>query len=285
MKIPFVIDVNGKVIVVTGGGGVLCGHFSEALAECGGSIAILDINKDAAEEIANKIREKNGIAMAVETDVLNKQSLINAKKIIVEKWGKINILINGAGGNNPKATTSQEYLTKHELKNQDEMVKNFFELEQEGVEFVFDLNFIGTFLSSQVFAKEMIDQENPTIINISSMNALRPLTKIPAYSAAKAAVSNFTQWLSVYMAKIGIRVNAIAPGFFLTEQNRSLLINENGKFTDRAKTIIDHTPLGRFGEPEDLIGTLFWLLDDKASRFVTGIVVPVDGGFSAFSGV
>jgi NAD(P)-dependent dehydrogenase (short-subunit alcohol dehydrogenase family) len=285
MKIPFKIDLKNKVAVVTGGGGVLCGHFSKTLAECEAKVAIIDLNLQKAKKVETEIRKDGGSALAIKANILEKEDLDDALNIIIEEWGRINILINGVGGNHPKATISHEFLTKHDLNTSDPNVTNFFDLDLESINFVFKLNFLGTFLSTQVFAKEMVIHENPVIINISSMNAFRPLTKIPVYSAAKASVSNFTQWLAVYMAKIGIRVNAIAPGFFLTEQNRSLLTDNNGNFNDRAKQIIEHTPMGRFGNPQDLIGTLLWLLDEKASGFVTGIVVPVDGGFSAYSGV
>jgi len=283
LNIPFNRDLSNSVAILTGGAGVLCSCFSEALASCGCRVAILDINKEAAERVANKINDNGGIALAVKGDVLDINSLENAKKEILEEFGKYNILINGAGGNHPKGTTSHKFLTKKDLTQEKNTVKTFFDLEKEGIEFVFNLNFLGTLLTTQVFAKEMINQEGAVIINISSMNSFRPLTKIPAYSAAKAAVSNFTQWLAVYFSKVGIRVNAIAPGFFLTKQNRELLIQEDGSFTPRAEKIINRTPLGRFGKPEDLIGTLLWLLDDKASGFVDGVVIPVDGAFNAYS--
>jgi NAD(P)-dependent dehydrogenase (short-subunit alcohol dehydrogenase family) len=271
------------VAILTGGAGVICSCFSEALASCGCRVAILDINKEAAERVANKINDNGGIALAVKGDVLDINSLESAKKEILEEFGKYNILINGAGGNNPKGTTSHKFLRKKDLTHEKNTIKTFFDLQKEGIEFVFNLNFLGTLLTTQVFAKEMIDQEGAVIINISSMNSFRPLTKIPAYSAAKAAVSNFTQWLAVYFSKVGIRVNAIAPGFFLTKQNRELLIQEDGTFTRRAEKIINRTPMGKFGEPEDLIGTLLWLIDEKASGFVDGVVIPVDGGFNSYS--
>jgi NAD(P)-dependent dehydrogenase (short-subunit alcohol dehydrogenase family) len=283
MSIPIKIDLKGKVAIITGGAGVLCGYFAEALAECGAKVAIIDINKDAAEKIVNKILENQGTAIAVKADVLNKESLQEAEEIISEHFSQWNILINGAGGNHPKATTSKEYLSKEDLE--DKNIQTFFDLEKVGIDFTFNLNFIGTFLSTQVFAKKMINDKDAVIINISSMNAIRPLTKIPAYSAAKAAVSNFTQWLAVYMSKVNIRVNAIAPGFFLTSQNRTLLTNKDGTFNSRAQKILEHTPVGRFGKPEDLLGTLLWLIDKKASSFVNGAVIAVDGGFAAYSGV
>lgn len=285
MKLPLKINLKGKVAIITGGAGVLCGYFSEALAKCGAKVAIIDINKDAAEKLTNKIIAEGGVGIAVKADLLDMESLQKAEKIISEEFGSWSILINGVGGNHPKGTTSKEYLTKEDLTNKQNEIITFFDLEREGIEFIFNLNFLGVFLSTQVFAKRMITEENSVIINISSMNAYRPLTKIPAYSAAKAAVSNFTQWLAVHMSKVNIRVNAIAPGFFLTEQNRILLTNKDGSFNTRAKKILNNTPMGRFGIPEELLGTLLWLIDEKASSFVNGVVIPVDGGFSAYSGV
>ena len=285
MKVPLNIDLKGKVAVVTGGGGILCSHFSIALATCGAKVAVLDLRKEAAEKVAKTIFKNGGIAIAVEANVLQLESLQKAEQKISEKFGPIDILINGAGGNSPKGTTTNEFLLKEDIENKKEGLITFFDLDPEGIKFVFDLNFLGTLLPTQVFSRKMINREGAIIINMSSMNAFTPLTKIPAYSGAKAAVSNFTQWLSVHMSKIGIRVNAIAPGFFLTEQNRSLLINEDGSFTNRAQKILSQTPMERFGTPEDLIGTLLWLVDENASGFVNGIIVPVDGGFSAYSGV
>ena len=267
-------DIKGKVIVITGGGGVLCGTMAKALGEAGAKIAVLDLIETAAEKIADEIQSNGGRAVAVECDVLDKKSLVSAYEKITSELGKIDILINGAGGNKKEATTSPDL--------------SFFDLPSEAVRFVFELNFIGTLLPSQVFGREMAKNGGGIILNVSSMCAFSPLTKVPAYSAAKAAVSNFTQWLAVHVCQNyskDIRVNAIAPGFFLTEQNRFLLTDEKtGELTARGKTIIDHTPMGRFGEPEELLGTVMWLLSDGA-KFVTGVVVPVDGGFSAFSGV
>jgi len=267
-------DIKGKVIAITGGGGVLCGTMAKALGEAGAKVAVLDLIETAAEKTADEIKSNGGRAVAVKCNVLDKDSLVAAKEKIASELGKIDILINGAGGNKKEATTSPDL--------------SFFDLPSDAVRFVFDLNFLGTLLPTQIFGKEMAENGAGIILNVSSMNAFRPLTKIPAYSAAKAAVSNFTQWLAVHVCQNyskDIRVNAIAPGFFLTEQNRFLLTDEKtGELTTRGSTIIDHTPMGRFGEPEELIGTVMWLLSD-AAKFVTGVVVPVDGGFSAFSGV
>lgn len=283
MNLPFEIDLKDKIAVVTGGGGVLCGGFAKAIAKTGAKVAVLDLNEAAAQKVADEITEAGGIAIGVSANVLKKESLENAKKIVNEKLGSVDILLNGAGGNNPKGTTSKEYYDMG-----DENIKNittFFDLDPEGISFVFNLNFLGTLMPTQVFACDLIGKKDATIINVSSMNAFTPLTKIPAYSGAKAAVSNFTQWLAVHFAKVGIRVNAIAPGFFVTNQNRALLMDENGDYTDRSKKILSQTPMGRFGEAEELTGTLLWLLCHDASSFVNGVVVPVDGGFSAYSGV
>ena len=283
MKLPFKIDLSEKVAVVTGGGGVLCSSFSEALAECGASVAVLDLNLDAAEAVAEKIRANGGKAIAVKADCLSKDSLVEACKIVEEKLGVCDILINGAGGNNPRATTANEYYELEDMPDPDKT--NFFSIKPEGVRFVFDLNVTAAFLTTQVFAEKMAKKGNGTILNISSMNAFRPLTKIPAYSAAKAAVSNFTQWLAVHFANAGIRVNAIAPGFFVTAQNRDLLFTKEGAPTPRTEKILRNTPMNRFGESEELIGGMLWLISEEAAGFVTGIVLPIDGGFSAYSGV
>lgn len=280
MKLPFNIDLSGKVCVVTGAGGVLCGMFSKALAKCGAKVALLDLNKAAADKIAEEIVAEGGIAKGYETNVLDKASIEKTREAIALDFGTADILINGAGGNNPRATTDDEFFNREA-----EGIKNFFALDSDGVDFVFKLNFLGTLLPTQVFAKDMIGKEGANIINISSMNAYTPLTKIPAYSGAKAAISNFTQWLAVYFAKEGIRVNAIAPGFFVTNQNRGLLFKEDGTPSERAGKILRNTPMERFGEAEELIGSLLFLLCNEAASFVTGIVIPVDGGFSAYSGV
>lgn len=283
MKLPFKIDLKDKVAVVTGGGGVLCSTFAEAVAAAGAKVAILDLNAEAAKAVADKIKSEGGAAIGVSANVLEKESLESAKKEINEKLGSVDILLNGAGGNNPKGSTTHDYFAPEDVL--DDRVKTFFDLDPSGIEFVFNLNFIGTLLPTQVFAPDLIGKKDAVIVNVSSMNAFTPLTRIPAYSGAKAAVSNFTQWLAVHFSKVGIRVNAIAPGFFLTAQNRSLLLDENGNYTERSKKIISQTPMERFGEKEELIGTLLWLLSKEASGFVTGTVIPVDGGFSAYSGV
>ena len=285
-QLPFHIDLSGKTAVVTGGGGVLCSGVAKTIAACGAKVAVLDLNPAAAQKVVDEIIADGGKALAVATNVLQKASLEEARDKILSEFGSIDILINGAGGNNPRGTTSKEYLFPEDLdEGAKKDITTFFELDPDGVQFVFNLNFIGTLLPTQVFAKEMVKAEHPVILNVSSMNAFRPLTKIPAYSAAKAAVSNFTMWLAVHFSKVGIRVNAIAPGFFATAQNHALLFNEDGSLTPRSDKIISHTPMGRFGVPEDLDGTLLWLLSDKASGFVNGVVVPVDGGFAAYSGV
>ena len=276
MKLPYRIDLSDKVVVVTGAGGVLMSEFARALAECGAKVALLDINEKAAQEIAASIGEN---AIAIGTNCLEKDSILKARDVVHEKFGKVNFLINGAGGNNPRATTDNEYMTP-DLEG----AKTFFDLEESGLKFVFDLNITSAFLVTQAFASDMV-QTGGNIINISSMNAFTPLTKIPAYSAAKAGISNFTQWLAVHFAPCGIRVNAIAPGFFVTNQNRALLFNEDGTPTARTGKILAGTPQKRFGEVNELIGTLLWLASDEASGFVTGVVVPVDGGFNAYSGV
>ncbi len=277
-------ELKGKVVVITGAGGVLCSTLAEALAKQGHKIAVLDLKKKAAEKVANEIVFNGGTAIGVVANVLEKESLEAAKKEINDQFGFCDILINGAGGNHPLGTTSNPFLEPEDLKNETEGFKTFFDLDTAGVQFTFNLNFIGTLLPTQVFAKDMVGRAGCSILNISSMNACTPLTKIPAYSGAKAAVSNFTQWLAVHFSKVGIRVNALAPGFFLTDQNRALLTESDGSLTPRGNTVIGQTPMGRFGEPEDLVGTTLWLCSGGAS-FVTGIVVPIDGGFSAFSGV
>ncbi len=282
MNLPFQIDLKDKVVVVTGGGGVIGGVFAEKLALCGAKVAVLDLKQQAADSVVEKIRQNGGQAMGLSCNVLEKPSLAAARKAIVEKFGTCDILINGAGGNHPKGTTTKEYYEPGDEKRD---LISFFHLDAEGISFVFDLNFLGTLLPTQVFALDMVGKEGASIINISSMNAFSPLTKIPAYSGAKAAVSNLTQWLAVHFSKANIRVNAIAPGFFATNQNKALLFDEKGELTERSRKILSQTPMGRFGETEELVGTLLWLLCPEASSFVNGVVIPVDGGFSAYSGV
>jgi short-chain dehydrogenase/reductase SDR len=270
-------------VVITGGGGVLCSAFAKEMARTGAPVALLDRNLQAAEHTAEEIAQEGGTARAYAADVLDRESLEAAHAAVLRDFGKCRVLINGAGGNHPKATTAQEtFPAGTELPAE---LPSFFDLQPEGFDFVFRLNLMGTLLPSQVFARDMLGEGGCCILNVSSMNAYRPLTKIPAYSAAKAAVSNFTQWLAVHFAEQGIRVNAIAPGFFVTGQNRSLLFDEEGNPTERTAKILRATPMKRFGEPEELLGALRWLTDEKASGFVTGVVVPVDGGFSAYSGV
>ena len=279
MKVPFEINLQGQVAVVTGGGGILCSSFSRAIAACGAKVAVLDLNVEAAQKVADAICEEGGVAIAVQANCLEADSLQAAHEVVLEKLGPCDILINGAGGNNPRGSTDDE-----QFDEKVQGIKTFFDLDPAGVRFVFDLNVIAALMTTQVFAKDMIGRGG-NILNISSMNAFRPLTKIPAYSGAKAAVSNFTQWLAVYLAKSNIRVNAIAPGFFVTNQNRSLLFDAEGNPTARTGKILNNTPMGRFGEAEELLGTLLFLLSNEAASFVTGVVIPVDGGFSAYSGV
>ena len=272
-----------QTVVITGAGGVLCSAFAKEMAKTGAPVALLDINEQAAGAVAEEIRNAGGTAKAYRTNVLSKESLETVHEEILRDFGPCRILINGAGGNNPRGTTDHEVFQEGDETAQE--IKTFFNLEKEGFDFVFGLNLTGTLLPTQVFAKDMVGGTGGCIVNISSMNAYRPLTKIPAYSAAKAAVSNFTQWLAVHFAPAGIRVNAIAPGFFVTNQNRALLFDETGTPTPRTEKILAATPMKRFGKPEELLGALRFLTDDEASGFVTGIVMPVDGGFSAYSGV
>jgi len=267
-------NVSGMVVALTGGGGVLCGTIARHLARAGAKIAVMDLIAEAATKVADDIRKERGTAIPITCDVLKRESVEAAHAAIIKEYGQVDALINGAGGNKREATTSEQL--------------SFFDLPASAVRWVFDLNFMGTFVPCQVFGREMAKRGKGIIINISSMNYYRPLTRVPAYSAAKAAVANFTQWLAVHMSQNyskNIRVNAIAPGFFLTEQNRFLLTDQNtGELTPRGKAIINHTPMARFGNPEDLVGTVAWLLSPGAA-FVHGITVPVDGGFSAYSGV
>jgi NAD(P)-dependent dehydrogenase (short-subunit alcohol dehydrogenase family) len=272
-----------KNIVITGAGGVLCSSFAKALATDGNKIALLDLNIDAAQKVADEINAEGGFAKAYKSNVLDQDELKAIHEQILADFGKCDVLINGAGGNSPKCTTTHEEFELGDESAED--ISTFFNLDKEGFRFVFDLNLLGTLLPTQVFAKDMIGRQGCSILNISSMNAFRPLTKIPAYSSAKAAVSNFTEWLAVHFAKQNIRVNAIAPGFFVTNQNRALLFNEDGTPTPRTNKILAATPMGRFGDPDELLGALRFLVDENAAGFVTGIVIPVDGGFSAYSGV
>ena len=282
MKLPFQIDLSNKVCVVTGGGGILCSMFAKAIALTGAKVAILDLNEAAAQKVADEIVADGGTAIGVAANVLETESLEQAKAVVNKTFGSVDILINGAGGNHPSASTTKEYF---ELGDIEDDVKSFFDIDEEGFRYVLDLNFAGTMLPTQAFARDMVGREGCTIINVSSMNAFTPLTKIPAYSGAKAAISNFTQWLAVHFSRVGIRCNAIAPGFFLTPQNYALMYREDGTPTERSGKIIAGTPMGRFGKPEELVGTLLFLVDEQASGFVNGVVIPVDGGFSAYSGV
>ena len=276
-------DLNGKVCVITGGAGVLGSAIVKAIASVGTKIAIVDINKEIAEKVAAEIAAESGSdVIGVEANVLDKASLEAAKKEINDKLGEINILINGAGGNSPQATTKVEQILDENLEHLED---TFYGLEMEGFDKVFALNFKGTLLPTMVFTRDMLKWKKGVVLNISSMNSYKPLTKIPAYSAAKASINNFTEWLSVHLAKVGIRVNAIAPGFFITHQNRFLVMDEKtGNYSPRGQKIVDNTPMGKFGDPEDLQGATLFLISD-ISNFITGIVIPVDGGYSAFGGV
>lgn len=278
-------SLKGKVAVITGGGGVLCSGFAKTLASQGVKVAVLDLNESAAQKVADEIVAEGGTAIAVGCNVLEPESMKNARDVVAEKLGTCDILLNGAGGNNPKGTTTKETLEKIDLIEKDENVKTFFDLDPQGISFVFNLNFLGTLIPTQIFARDMALKEDSCIVMVTSMNAFRPLTKIPAYSAAKAAVANFTQFMAVHFAEMGIRVNAIAPGFFSTQQNKSLLWNEDGTPTARTGKILAATPMGRFGEPEELAGALLFLCDKEYSGFVTGTTIAVDGGFNAYSGV
>ena len=282
MGLSFGTDLTGKVAVVTGAGGVLCGMFAKTLALAGAKVAVLDLNEEAAGKVADDIVAAGHTAKAYKANVLERESLEEVHARVLAELGPCDILVNGAGGNNPKAQTTKEYFEMGDIEAD---TLSFFDLDPKGVEFVFNLNFLGTLLPTQIFAKDMIGREGCNILNVSSMNAFTPLTKIPAYSGAKAAVSNFTQWLAVHFSRVGIRVNAMAPGFFVTKQNEKLLFNDDGTPTARTAKILAATPMGRFGEAEELNGTLLFLLNNEAAGFITGVVIPVDGGFSAYSGV
>jgi NAD(P)-dependent dehydrogenase (short-subunit alcohol dehydrogenase family) len=276
---PIHENLKGKTAVITGGSGVLCSEMARELSRHGVNVAILNRTVEKGEAIAAEINAAGGSAIAVAADVLDQHSLEEAKATVVEAFGRVDILINGAGGNHPDAITAVETYEEESTE------KSFFDMDASGFSKVFDTNFIGTFLTCQVFGKELLKQDAPVIINVSSMSAYSPMTKVPAYSAAKSAINNFTMWMAVHFAETGMRVNAIAPGFFLTSQNRNLLLKEDGTHTDRSKKIIAHTPMKRFGQPKDLLGALLWLTDEEYSGFVTGVTVPVDGGFMAYSGV
>ncbi len=280
MELPLNIDFSGKVVVVTGAGGVLCGTMAKAFAQAGAKVAALDLNEEAVKKLADECKAAGYVCEGYKANVLETEALQEVHDKVLKDLGPCDILINGAGGNNPRATTDNEY--QHEAK---EGQKTFFDLDAAGVDFVFKLNFQGTLLPTQVFAKDMIDRKSGCILNISSMNAYIPLTKIPAYSGAKAAVSNFTQWLATHFAGTGIRCNAIAPGFLVSNQNRSLLFNEDGTPTARSNKILNGTPMARFVDGEELLGGVFFLCDDKAASAVTGVVLPIDAGFAAYSGV
>ena len=282
MKNVLNTDLTGKVAVVTGAGGVLCSQFAAVLARAGAKVALLDINEEAAGAVAQAIRQEGGTARAYRCDVLSAETCRQVAGQVQSDLGPCDILINGAGGNNPRATTDKEYYFEGDL---DAQVKSFFDLDADGVSFVFNLNFLGTLLPTQAFARQMLGRPGCNILNISSMNAFTPLTKIPAYSGAKAAISNFTQWLAVHFSKAGIRVNAIAPGFFVTKQNEKLLFDDDGNPTPRTGKILAATPMGRFGKAEELSGAVLFLLNNEAASFITGVVLPIDGGFSAYSGV
>ncbi|MCO0598602.1 SDR family oxidoreductase [Peribacillus butanolivorans] len=277
--IPIHENLTNRVAVITGGSGVLCSKMAVELARHGVKIAILNRTAEKGQQIVDIIGKTGGTAISIATDVLDRISLENAREKILETFGRVDLLINGAGGNHPDAITAPEKY------GEDVDGKSFFDLDENGFSQVFASNFTGTFLASQVFGKALLQVEAPVILNISSMSSYAPMTKVPAYSAAKASINNFTMWMAVHFAEEGLRVNAIAPGFFLTKQNRDLLLNEDGSLTARSNKIITATPMKRFGQPEDLLGTLLWLVDESYSGFVTGITVPVDGGFMAYSGV
>lgn len=280
IKLPLNIDYSGKVVVVTGAGGLICGAMARAFAQCGAKVAALDLNEDAVKKLADELNAEGFICKGYKANVLDPENLEQVHQAVLKDFGGCDILVNGAGGNNPRATTDNEY--QHEAK---EGGKSFFDLEANGVDFVFKLNFQGTLLPTQAFAKEMVAKKSGCILNISSMNAYTPLTKIPAYSAAKAGISNFTQWLATHFAGTGIRCNAIAPGFLVSAQNRALLFNEDGTPTARSAKILNGTPMNRFVDAEELLGATLFLCDDKSASAITGVVLPIDCGFASYSGV
>ncbi len=280
MNLPLNIDFTGKTVVVTGAGGVLCSDMARAFAQAGAKVALLDLNEEAVKKVSEELTAEGFIAKGYKANVLEPEMLEEVHQAVLKDFGPCDILVNGAGGNNPRATTDNEY--QHEAK---EGQKTFFDLDASGVDFVFKLNFQGTLIPTQIFAKDMVEKKSGSILNISSMNAYTPLTKIPAYSGAKAAISNFTQWLATHFAGTGIRCNAIAPGFLVSNQNRALLFNEDGTPTARSEKILKGTPMGRFVDSEELLGGVFFLCDDKAASAITGVVLPIDAGFSAYSGV
>ena len=279
-NLPLNIDYSGKVVVVTGAGGVLCSVMARAFAESGAKVAALDLNEDAVKKLAEELKAEGFVCEGYKANVLDPEALEAVHQAVLADLGPCDILVNGAGGNNPRATTDNEY--QHEAK---EGTKTFFDLDPNGVDFVFKLNFQGTLLPTQAFAKDMVEKKSGCILNISSMNAYIPLTKIPAYSAAKAGISNFTQWLATHFAGTGIRCNAIAPGFLVSNQNRNLLFNADGSLTARSAKILNGTPTGRFVEAEEPLGAVLFLCDDRAASAITGVVLPIDAGFSAYSGV
>ncbi|MBE7029696.1 MAG: SDR family oxidoreductase [Clostridia bacterium] len=283
MNVPLKVDLKDKVAVVTGGGGILCAVMAKAIAACGAKVAILDLREEAAQKVADEITAEGGVAIGVACNVLSTEACEAAKAIVNEKLGSVDILINGAGGNHPRGNTTNEYYSKADVMNPD--VISFYDLSPENIQFVFNLNFVGTLIPTQVFSKDMVDKDDASIINISSMSAYSPLTKVSAYSAAKAAISNFTQWLATHFSTTNIRVNAIAPGFFVTAQNRDLLKNPDGSWTARSEKILAGTPMKRMGEAEELLGGLLFLLCKEASGFINGIILPIDGGFNAYCGV
>lgn len=276
-------NLKGKNVVITGGSGVLCSAFAYALAEQGANVAVLGRTMSKLEAVRDKINALGGKGLAVVCDVVDEASVKAAKEEVNKAFGEVDILINGAGGNHPRGNTTKEFFENGDIENPE--VVSFFDLKKENFNYVFDLNIVGTVIPSQVFIPDMLGREGCTVINIASMGSYHPLTKVSAYCAAKAGIANFTEWLAVHFAKSGIRVNAIAPGWFQTEQNRTLLLNEDGSLTERSKKVIAHTPMDRFGVPEDLVGTLLYLADDTMSGFVTGAMIPVDGGFQAYFGV